>query len=230
MPKRLQKELEFIKKQILALGAVVEERIRMAIKAIETWDSGLAEDIIKKDYEIDEAEVEVEEECLKILALHQPVAVDLRFLIAVIKINSELERIGDEAVNIAHRVGNISKRRKLDLSFDFSVMAEKAATMLRLSLDALVNLDLDLAFKVLTLDDEVDLMHREIYDRIKEVMSQNPDHVGYLINLYTMSRHLERVGDHSTNIAEEVIYLIEGEIIRHRAKQQALQAGETGKK
>jgi phosphate transport system protein len=156
--------------------------------------------------------------------------VDLRFLIAVIKINSELERIGDEAVNIAHRVTNISRRRKLELSFDFSVMAEKAATMLRMSLDALVNLDLDLAFKVLTLDDEVDRMHREIYDRVKEVMSQNPDYVGYLINLYTTSRHLERVGDHSTNIAEEVIYLIEGEIIRHRAVQEALQAGESGKK
>jgi phosphate transport system protein len=230
MPKRLQKDLEKIKKQILSLGAMAEERIRMAIKAIETWDAGLAEEIIRRDYEIDEREIEVEEECLKILALHQPVAVDLRFLIAVIKINSELERIGDEAVNIAHRVENISKRRKLELSFDFSVMAEKAATMLRLSLDALVNLDLDLAFKVLTLDDEVDLMHREIYDRIKEVMSQNPDYVGYLINLYTMSRHLERVGDHSTNIAEEVIYLIEGEIIRHGAKLEALQAGEPGAK
>jgi len=225
MPKRLQRELEKIKKSILSLGAMVEERIRMSIKAIENWDAELAEEIIRRDYEIDELEVEVEEECLKILALHQPVAVDLRFLIAVIKINSELERIGDEAVNIANRVRNISKRRKLELSFDFGVMAEKAATMLRLSLDALVNLDLDLAFKVLTLDDEVDLMHREIYDRIKEVMSQNPDHVGYLINLYTMSRHLERVGDHSTNIAEEVIYLIEGEIIRHRAKLEALQAG-----
>jgi phosphate transport system protein len=230
MPKRLQKDIEKIKKMVLSVGAMVEERLRMSIKAIETWDAGLAEDIIRRDYEIDELEIEVEEECLKILALHQPVAVDLRFLIATIKINSELERIGDEAVNIANRVRNISKRRKLDLSFDFTIMAEKAATMLRLSLDALVNLDQDLAFKVLTLDDEVDLMHREIYDRIKEVMSQNPDYVGYLINLYTTSRHLERVGDHSTNIAEEVIYLIEGEIIRHRAKQQALQAGETGKK
>ena len=148
MPKRLQRDMEKIKKMGAFLGAMVEERIRMSIKAIETWD-GLAEDIIRRDYEIDELEIEVEEECLKILALHQPVAVDLRFLIATIKINSELERIGDEAVNIANRVRNISKRRKLDLSFDFSVMAEKAATMLRLSLDALVNLDLDLAFKVL---------------------------------------------------------------------------------
>jgi phosphate transport system protein len=230
MPKRLQRELDKVKKSILSLGAMVEERIRMSIKAIETWDAALAEEIIRRDYEIDELEVEVEEECLKILALHQPVAIDLRFLIATIKINSELERIGDEAVNIANRVTNISRRRKLNLSFDFSVMAEKAATMLRLSLDALVNLDLDLAFKVLTLDDEVDRMHREIYDRIKEVMSQNPDYVGYLINLYTTSRHLERVGDHSTNIAEEVIYLVEGEIIRHRAKQEALQAGQPGKK
>jgi phosphate transport system protein len=230
MPKRLQRELDKVKKSILSLGAMVEERIRMSIKAIETWDAALAEEIIRRDYEIDELEVEVEEECLKILALHQPVAIDLRFLIATIKINSELERIGDEAVNIANRVTNISRRRKLKLSFDFSVMAEKAATMLRLSLDALVNLDLDLAFKVLTLDDEVDRMHREIYDRIKEVMSQNPDYVGYLINLYTTSRHLERVGDHSTNIAEEVIYLVEGEIIRHRAKQEALQAGQPGKK
>jgi phosphate transport system protein len=230
MPKRLQRELDKVKRSILSLGAMAEERLRMSIRAIETWDAALAEDIIRRDYEIDELEVEVEEECLKILALHQPVAIDLRFLIATIKINSELERIGDEAVNIANRVTNISKRRKLDLSFDFSVMAEKAATMLRLSLDALVNLDLDLAFKVLTLDDEVDRMHREIYDRIKEVMSQNPDYVGYLINLYTTSRHLERVGDHSTNIAEEVIYLVEGEIIRHRAKQEALQAGETSKK
>jgi phosphate transport system protein len=230
MPKRLQRELEKTKKSVLSLGAMVEERIRMAIKAIEAWDASLAEEIVRRDYEIDELEIEVEEECLKILALHQPVAVDLRFLIATIKINSELERIGDEAVNIANRVRNISKRRKIDLSFDFSLMAEKAATMLRLSLDALVNLDLDMAFKVLTLDDEVDQMHRDIYDRIKEVMSQNPEYVGYLINLYTTSRHLERVGDHSTNIAEEVIYLIEGEIIRHRAKQEALQAREPGKK
>lgn len=215
MTKRFQRELEKTKKSIFVLGAMVEERIRMAIKAIESWDADLASEIIRKDYEIDELEIEVEEECLKILALYQPVAVDLRFLIAVIKINSELERIGDEAVNIANRVLNISKRKKLELSFDFSAMADKAATMLRLSLDSLVNLDLDLAFKVLTVDDEVDHMQGEIYDRIKEVMAQKTDYVAYLINFYTISRHLERVGDHSTNIAEEVIYLIEGEIVRH---------------
>ena len=215
MPKRLQRELERIKKRILALGTMVEERVRMAIKAIETWDSDLAGQIMRMDYEIDELEIEVEEECLKILALHQPVAVDLRFLIAVIKINNDLERIGDEAVNIANRVRNIAKRQRLQLSFDYSIMAEKAAAMFRMSLDSLVNMDIDLAFKVLTMDDEVDHMHREIYDKIKAIMSEKPDASGYLINLYTISRHLERLADHSTNIAEEVIYLIEGEIVRH---------------
>ena len=142
-------------------------------------------------------------------------AVDLRFLIAVIKINNDLERIGDEAVNIANRVRNIAKRQRLQLSFDYSIMAEKAAAMFRMSLDSLVNMDIDLAFKVLTMDDEVDHMHREIYDKIKAIMSEKPDASGYLINLYTISRHLERLADHSTNIAEEVIYLIEGEIVRH---------------
>ena len=125
MTKRLQLELEKIKKGVLSLCAMVEERVHMAKKAVETWDADLAEEIIKKDYEIDEVEVEVEEECLKILALHQPVAVDLRFLIAVIKINNDLERIGDEAANLAKRVENISRRKKLERSFDYSTMAEK---------------------------------------------------------------------------------------------------------
>jgi phosphate transport system protein len=224
MPKRLQKELEKIKKRILSLGGMVEERVRMANRAIESRDRALANQIMKTDYEIDELEVEVEEECLKILALHQPVAVDLRFLVAVIKINNDLERIGDQAVNIAQRVENISKRPKMELSLNYEQMAEKAASMLRMSLDSLVNLDLDLAFQVLTLDDDVDHMAREAYDYIKEEIRKKPDAAGYLINYLFISRHLERIGDHSTNIAEEVIYLIEGEIVRH-GRWDALQEG-----
>ncbi|MGD2126313.1 MAG: phosphate signaling complex protein PhoU [Desulfobacteraceae bacterium] len=215
MPKRLQREQDKLKKRILSLGAMVEERVRMANRAIELRDGSLAKRIIKTDYEIDELEVEVEEECLKVLALHQPVAVDLRFLVAVIKINNDLERIGDQAVNIAERVKSISKRQRLELSLDYGLMAEKAASMLRMSLDSLVNLDLDLAFQVLVLDDEVDEMAREMYDYIKREMQKKPDAAGYLINFLFISRHLERIGDHSTNIAEEVIYLIEGEIVRH---------------
>ena len=215
MTKYFQKELEKIKKRILSLGSLVEERVRIVTKAIEERNADTAQDIIRLDYEIDESEVEVEEECLKILALHQPVAIDLRFLIAVIKINNDLERIGDQAVNIAQRVVSIAKRQNVAFYFDYSGMAQKAATMLKMSLDALVNLDVDVAFKVVMMDDEVDSIQKEAYDQIKKAIQEDSSHITYLINLFLISRHLERIADHATNIAEEVIYLIEGEIIRH---------------
>jgi len=219
MPVRLQKELQKLKKRILSLGAMVEERVRMAIKAVETRDEKLAKRIIEMDREIDENEVEVEEECLKILALHQPVAVDLRFITAVIKINNYLERIGDQAVNISQRVVSISRRPPVTVPFEYKLMAEKTETMLRESLDALVNLDEDLAHKVCLKDDEIDDMNREIYDKVKEVISSHPGRVGYMINLLLVSRHLERIADLTTNIAEEVIYMVEGEISRHRMNE-----------
>jgi phosphate transport system protein len=215
MPVHLQKELERLKKRILSLGAMVEERVRLASRALRNRDPVIAERIIATDYEIDELEVEVEEECLKILALHQPVAVDLRFLTAVVKINKDLERIGDEAVNIADCVAVISRRPPLQAPLDFGPMAEKAQAMFKKSLDALVNLDLDEAFLVLTLDDEVDQIYRSIYLQVKDLIRQTPDRVEYLINLLLVSRYLERIADHSTNIAEEVVYMIEGEIVRH---------------
>jgi len=218
MPIRLQKELQKMKKRILSLGTMVEERVRMAIKAVETRDEKLAKRIIVMDQEIDENEVEVEEECLKILALHQPVAVDLRFLTAVIKINNDLERIGDQAVNIADRVVSISRRPPATVPFDYTLMAEKTEAMLRESLDALVNLDADLAYKVCLKDDEVDDMNREIYDKVKAGIRSQPERVGYLINFLLVSRHLERIADLTTNIAEEVIYMVEGEISRHKLK------------
>ena len=215
MAKRFIRELDKIKRMILKLGALVEERVRMAVESVENKDSATAEKIIKMDYEIDQMEVEIEEECLKVLALHQPVAVDLRFLISVIKINNELERIGDQAVNIAQRVSVIAKNPESDFVFDYTPMAAKTESMLRMSLDALVNLDEDLAFKVVTLDDDVDQIQNEAYDLIKNELKKHPDQTGLFINLLLISRHLERLADHATNIAEEVIYLIEGEIIRH---------------
>jgi phosphate transport system protein len=213
--KRLHVELDKLKKRILSLSAMVEERVRMAVRAIESRADDLAAEIIRMDYEIDEEEVEIEEECLKVLALHQPVAVDLRFIVAVIKINNELERVADETVNIAKCVQRIAKQEKLEVSFDYYQMAKKAEFMVKTSLDGLVNLDLDLSFRVLTLDDEVDRIHSQIHDQVKETILQRPDRVEYLINLLLISRHLERIGDHATNIAEEVIYMIEGEIVRH---------------
>jgi len=210
-----QKELERIKKMILSLGALVEERVRMAAKAVDDRDAAMAEQIIKSDYEVDEREVDIEEECLKVLALHQPVAVDLRFIVAVIKINNDLERIGDEAVNIAHRVRILAKQEQPDYIHDYARMSEKVQLMLKLSLDALVNMDADLSFRVVTMDDDVDRIQYESYDLIKAAMKAKPTQMGYKINLYLISRHLERIADHATNIAEEVIYLIEGEIVRH---------------
>jgi phosphate transport system protein len=215
MPLHLQKELGRLKKQILGLGAMVEERVRMATRAMEQRDTETAERILATDYEIDEREVEVEEECLKILALHQPVAVDLRFITAVVKINNDLERIGDEAVNIARCVAIISRKEPVDMLLEFAPMSEKTQAMLKSSLDALVNLDLDEAFRVLILDDEVDRINSRIYDQVKERIGRTPDRVGTLINLMLISRYLERIADHATNIAEEVIYMIEGEIVRH---------------
>lgn len=216
MAKHFHKELEKLKKRILSLGAIVESRVRMAIKAIETRDTVIAGKIIKQDYEIDEMEVEIEEECLKILALHQPVAVDLRFITAVIKINNDLERIADETVNIARGVSYLSKEKQpLGFDFDFSEMVDKTQAMLKNSLDALVNLDTDLAVKVCILDDEVDDINGEVHRLVKAAVKKNPKQGEHLINLLLISRHLERIADHATNIAEEVIYLIEGEIVRH---------------
>ena len=214
--KHFQRELDTIKKMILSLGALVEQRVHRIKKAIEDRDVDQAKEIVFLDHEIDEMEVEIEEACLKIIALHQPVAADLRFLVAVIKINNDLERIGDQVVNIAQRVLRIAKRPVAPYHFDYSVMADKAEAMLRLSLDSLVNQNLDLAIKVLHLDDEVDNIKDEAYDRIKQAMSDGlTKDIGYMINLLLISRHLERLADHATNIAEEVVYMIEGEIVRH---------------
>ncbi len=216
MAKHLQRELDKTKQRILSLGAMVEERVHKVSRIVDSQDVFDANRIIKSDYEIDEMEVEVEEECLKILALHQPVAVDLRFLTAVIKINNDLERIADETVNIAQRVTTIAKHSEtIDFRIDYKPMTETVAAMLKQSLDSLVNMDTDLAFKVCLMDDEVDRTYMENYRQIKKMIQEHPGSVGYLLNMYLISRHLERIADHTTNIAEEVIYMIEGEIVRH---------------
>ncbi len=215
MTKHFHRELEKIKKLILTLGAMAEEEVRNAIKAIELKDADIAKKIIHDDYKIDEMEVEIEEECLKVMALHQPVAVDLRFIIAVIKINNDLERIGDEAVNIAERVETLAKHKNTALDYDYTIMAEKAEKMLKMSLDALVNLDIDTAFKVILKDDEVDAIQTDVYRLTKDYIRRHNDDVSFLLNQYLISRHLERIADHATNIAEEVVYLVEGDIVRH---------------
>ncbi len=214
MATHLQKEIEKIKLEILSLGAMVEDRFQKAIQAVTTENLELAQTIIDTDYQIDEREIEVEEECLKILALHQPVATDLRFLVAVIKINNDLERIADYASNIAKRYKAGSHDSNI-FKYDYTRMADTASKMLQMSLDALVHMDVDIAYAARDMDEQVNIMRNEAYDAMKKDVQKNPGMVGEIINMYLISRHIERVGDHTTNIAEEVIYLIEGEIIRH---------------
>ncbi len=214
MAGHLQREIEKIKKEILSLGAMVEDRFKKAVYAITTEDLQLAQTIIDTDVEVDEREIEVEEECLKILALYQPVATDLRFLVAVIKINNDLERIADYAANIALRFKTSSEDPN-KFRYDYTAMGEQTAKMLRMSLDALVKMDVDMAYDVRDMDTDVNIMRNDAYDSMKKDIQQHPEMVSEIINMYLISRHLERIGDHTTNIAEEVIYLIEGEIIRH---------------
>jgi len=218
MSKHLEREVERLKKRILSLSAFVEENVRKAVWSIAERKVELAREVIESDVEVDKQEIEVEEECLKILALHQPVAIDLRFIVAVLKINNDLERVGDLAVNIAKRAVFLTTQEQVDVPSDFLRMSQKAQLMLHQSLDSLVNLDAQLAREVCAADDEVDEMNRQMHGQIQEGIRNHPEQVASLIHLLGASRRLERIADHATNIAEDVIYMIEGEIVRHRVE------------
>ncbi|MEN6497810.1 MAG: phosphate signaling complex protein PhoU [Thermoguttaceae bacterium] len=215
MSVHLQKAIEKLKKDLLSLCAMVEEQVQRSLRALLERDEDLARQVEQRDVEIDQREVEVEEECLKTLALHQPVAGDLRFIVASLKINNDLERIGDLAVNVARKAVSFASQLPMEIPFNLAGMGEKTQEMLRDSLDALVNLDPKLANNVCARDDEVDRMKRAIRVRAEEMMRAEPDHVSPLLTLLAVSRNLERIADHATNIAEDVIYMVEGKIIRH---------------
>ncbi|OGH96765.1 MAG: phosphate transport system regulatory protein PhoU [Candidatus Melainabacteria bacterium GWF2_32_7] len=215
MPRHLQREINNLRQKILTLSTVVEESVYLSVKSFMERDADLAAKIINKDQEVDLIEIEVEEECLKILALHQPVAVDLRYIIAALKLNNDLERIGDMAVKIAERTVNISRHNVQEVPIDFSSMAEKVKLMLKKSLDALVHMNSGLATEVCIADDEVDELHRNTYMVVKNQVSAHPEHISVLLDFLSVSGCLERIADHTTNIAEDIIYMIEGEIIRH---------------
>ncbi len=219
MPYRLQREIEKLKKSILTLGAVVEERVHMAVESINKRDEKLARQVIDGDPQIDDMEVDLEEDCLKLLALHQPVAIDLRFIIAVLKINNDLERIGDLAVNISERAIFVAKHDRVAIPFDFPAMSKKVKDMVKKSLDSLVNMDTALSSKVLKMDDEVDAINREMYNQVREGICKEPDKLEVFTHLLNTSRHLERIGDLATNIAEDVIYMVDGRIVRHKAEE-----------
>ena len=215
MSVHLQREIERVKKSILALCAIVEDQVQAAVRALLERDVELAHSVEQRDRDIDQREVEVEEECLKILALHQPVAIDLRFIVAAMKINNDLERIGDLAVNIARKAVSFAAEPPMAIALDIAGMWEKTHAMLRDSLDALVNLDAALAADVCRRDDEVDQIKHEIRAGAEEQIRREPERVRALMRLLAVSRNLERIADCATNIAEDVIYMSQGRIIRH---------------
>ncbi len=216
MSRHLERDLENMQREILALASSVEEAIHKAIRALQTRDVLLAKQVIDGDSQIDEEENQIEEECLKMLALHQPVAVDLRRITSAMMINLDLERMADLAEDIAERALALAKPPFIPVPAKLQRMTDLTASMVRQSLDAFVNLDSRLARIVCRLDDEVDRYNEQIIDELVGVMRSSPDMVAPGLSLFSATRHLERIADHATNIAEEVIYLVEGEIVRHR--------------
>ena len=211
------REIDQLKQLILKMGTVAEDRLRRACTLLQTMDEEEARRIMAADWEIDDMEIRVEEECLKILALHQPVARDLRLIVSIIKINTELERIADIAVNIAKRIDTIRNNRPDGFSslVDYQPMATKVLEMVKTSLDALVTEDASMARQIFLMDDEVNRLRDQAYRTIiAEIDKGGGGGAAGLINLYLIARHLERIGDRSCNIGEEVIYLVEGEIVR----------------
>jgi phosphate transport system protein len=215
MPKHLQRQIDQLKQKILFVGSMVESAIANAVNALVERDEHLAGKVLEEDAEIDRMEVDVEEDCLKILALYQPVAVDLRFVVAVLKINNDLERMGDLAKNIAKRVLYLARVDRVDVPVDFRTMAQRAQDMVKRSLDALVTADSALAHQVRQDDDELDGMRRMIHEMIRAKVRERPDQIETLLKMYSVAKHLERMGDMATNVAEDVIYMVEGDIVRH---------------
>jgi phosphate transport system protein len=215
---RLKRKLEKLNTELLSLGAMVEENVHMAVQALERRDADMATRVIDGDLDIDRIEVDLEEECLEILALHQPVAVDLRHIVAVLKINKDLERAGDLAVNIADTALYLSGEPRLKIPEDYFLMASKTKNMLKKSLDAFVNGSIEAAYQVLSEDDEVDRMKHELHASYNKRVVNEVELLQPLTHLFLVSRHLERIADLATNVAEEVIYIVTGEIIRHGRK------------
>jgi phosphate transport system protein len=216
MPSILQNEIAKLEQRLLSLGGYAEESVQRAVRALAERDRELARQVIVADADIDTLEVDLEEEGLKVLALHRPVAGDLRFVVAVLKINNDLERVGDLATSIAKQALIIAGGPDVAAPIDLQVMAQKAAVMLRQSLDALVRADVDLARQVRAADGEVDAAHQGnaagIAAAIARSVGGTPAYLAYL----AASRSLERVADHAKNIADDVVYMLEGEIVRHR--------------
>jgi phosphate transport system protein len=217
MSLHLQRDLEALKKELLQLGNLVESAINFAIQSLLNRETSAAERVLQIEIEINEKEVLIEEECLKLLALHQPVAVDLRFIVAVLKVDNDLERMGDFAKNIAKRALDLVHLPPVPIFPEFvNELPDLVRTMVRKSLDSLVALDVDMARNVIRMDKRVDEINAMTYKEVQRIIFEDVKRTEAALNLLSCSRHMERIADLSTNIAEDVLFMVEGKVMRHK--------------
>ena len=215
MQRHFHEELGSLKQTLLAMGGLVEEQIRQVMRALVERDDALAQSVVERDQQVNAYDIEVDETCVNLLALHQPAAGDLRFITTAMKIVTDLERMGDQAVNIAQRVLELNQEPQLKPYIDLPRMAEKAQRMVKESLDAFVARDTELARRVCAEDSEVDAIKEQIFRELLTFMMEDPRTIPRAIRLILISRFLERLADHATNIAEMVIYLVDAKMVRH---------------
>lgn len=216
MERLLDEHLEKLKTRVLKMCSLVDEQVQFAIKAVETDDLELAQSVIDRDKKVNKYDVKIDKICQKIFALAQPVAMDLRYIMSSLTINSNLERIGDIAVNIAENIILIKHKPEFYLNTKLEEMFKLTQTMLKNSIDAFIGGNPELAKEVILADDIVDRLNAENHQILKSIMKQNPDYIEAAIALLVISRELERLADHSTNIAEDVFFIVEAQMIKHK--------------
>jgi phosphate transport system protein len=214
---KFQQSLDELKERLLVMAGLVEQAIQRATEAYTSRDESLCELVKMSEPAINRMEREIDELALDLLAMEQPMAVDLRFIISVIRINVDLERMGDQAVNIAGRVLDLGKQANVDLPVDIPRLALLSAAMVRKALQAFIEGDAEMAQSVLMLDDQVDDMNRDAFRALGDLIKEKPELAAQALNALIISRNLERVGDHATNIAEDVIFWVRGRDVRHHS-------------
>ncbi|MCF6148574.1 MAG: phosphate signaling complex protein PhoU [Candidatus Kuenenia sp.] len=216
MERRFEQQLGILRKKLIQMASIVETAIANAVNSLKERDSELARSVVTHDEQVDVVELEIDKQCIDLLALQQPMAVDLRFITSAMKITNNLERMGDLAVNIAERVIPLNQEPQLKPLIDIPIMANIAQTMVKDSIDAFVNKDTALAQSVYQRDSTVDALNDQIFRELLTYMMEDPGNITRAVHLMFISQHLERIADHSTNIAEEVVYIVKGRVVKHR--------------
>jgi len=218
--RHFQEELERLKARLLEMGGLAEEQVRLAVQGLVQRDRALIARVLTSDHPINSLHIEIDSRCFTLIALHQPMAVDLRSIVAAVKINTDLERVGDLAINIAEAALRYANHPPVKRLIDIPNMATIAQTMLRDALDAFVKRDTALAQQVLSADDQLDALKTQIFRELLTYMLQDPTTIEPALDLILISRHLERIGDHATNVAEDVIFMVSARDVRHHSADQ----------